>query len=295
MDVYERGLIYETPQIEQDMVDVRKGPWTEEEDSILKANVNIHGEGRWNSVACLSGLKRTGKSCRLRWLNYLRPEVRRGNISLHEQLLILELHSRWGNRWSKIAQHLPGRTDNEIKNYWRTRVQKQAKQLKCDVNSKQFREAMRNVWIPRLIERIRATSESPLGQPSTPTNYMNNISNVTTSQIGYATATGTVDVDPSLLPELSGTSSESLDTQVSSISDLTECYNQQSFSNYPNNLEKGSGLYPENLSGTWGKDEGEFETTEEQSNGWLGGGDSLEIVWNEENIWFLQQQLYDEV
>lgn len=46
----------------------------------------------------VSGLKRTGKSCRLRWLNYLRPDVRRGNITLEEQLLILELHSRWGNR-----------------------------------------------------------------------------------------------------------------------------------------------------------------------------------------------------
>ncbi|KAK0581792.1 hypothetical protein LWI29_018077 [Acer saccharum] len=139
------------------ITDVRKGPWTLEEDSLLMNYVAIHGDGRWNSVARCAGLKRTGKSCRLRWLNYLRPDVRRGNISLQEQLTILELHSRFGNRWSKIAQHLPGRTDNEIKNYWRTRVQKQAKQLKCDVNSKQFRDAMRYVWIPRLLERIRAT------------------------------------------------------------------------------------------------------------------------------------------
>ncbi|KAL8170837.1 hypothetical protein V2J09_022641 [Rumex salicifolius] len=67
------------------------------------------------------GLKRTGKSCRLRWLNYLKPDIKRGNLTPQEQLLILELHSKWGNRWSKIAQHLPGRTDNEIKNYWRTK------------------------------------------------------------------------------------------------------------------------------------------------------------------------------
>ncbi|RWW13069.1 hypothetical protein GW17_00023239 [Ensete ventricosum] len=105
-----------------------------------------------------SGLRRTGKSCRLRWLNYLRPDVRRGNITPEEQLLILQLHSRWGNRWSKIAQYLPGRTDNEIKNYWRTRVQKHAKQLRCDVNSKQFKDAMTYVWMPRLVERIRAAS-----------------------------------------------------------------------------------------------------------------------------------------
>ncbi|PHT94453.1 Transcription factor MYB21 [Capsicum annuum] len=95
---------------------------------------------------------------RLRWLNYLRHDVRRGNITLEEQLLILEQHSRWGNRWSKIAQHLPGRTDNEIKNYWRMRVQKHAKQLKCDVNSMQFKDTMRYLWIPRLVETIQAAS-----------------------------------------------------------------------------------------------------------------------------------------
>lgn len=149
--------IYQENNIDQEAMELRRGPWSVEEDYILINYISRYGEGRWNSLARCAGLKRTGKSCRLRWLNYLRPNVRHGNITLEEQLLILQLHSRWGNRWSKIAEHLPGRTDNEIKNYWRTRVQKHAKQLKCDVNSKQFQDKLHHLWIPRLVERIQAS------------------------------------------------------------------------------------------------------------------------------------------
>ncbi|KAG0493405.1 hypothetical protein HPP92_004399 [Vanilla planifolia] len=146
-------------------MELRRGPWTLEEDSLLVHYIAMHGEGRWNLLARSSGLKRTGKSCRLRWLNYLKPDVKRGNLSPEEQLLILELHSKWGNRWSRIAQHLPGRTDNEIKNYWRTRVQKQARHLRIDTNSTVFSSLLQSCWMPQLLHKMSSASPTTLISP----------------------------------------------------------------------------------------------------------------------------------
>ncbi|XP_031276534.1 transcription factor WER-like [Pistacia vera] len=103
---------------------MNKGSWTAAEDKILKDYIKVHGEGKWSNVAKITGLKRCGKSCRLRWMNYLRPDIIRGNISDDEEELIIRLHKLLGNRWSLIAGRLPGRTDNEIKNYWNTNLAK---------------------------------------------------------------------------------------------------------------------------------------------------------------------------
>ncbi|KAG8093091.1 hypothetical protein GUJ93_ZPchr0012g19548 [Zizania palustris] len=114
--------------------ETRKGPWTEQEDLQLLCTVRLFGERRWDFIAKVSGLNRTGKSCRLRWVNYLHPGLKRGRMSPHEERLILELHARWGNRWSRIARRLPGRTDNEIKNYWRTHMRKKAQESKRNMS-----------------------------------------------------------------------------------------------------------------------------------------------------------------
>ncbi|OIT20086.1 PREDICTED: transcription factor MYB113-like [Nicotiana attenuata] len=117
---------------------VRKGAWTEEEDLLLRRCVEMYGEGKWHKVPIRAGLNRCRKSCRLRWLNYLRPHIKRGDFSSDEIDLILRLHKLLGNRWSLIAGRLPGRTANDVKNYWNTHLQRkliplQRQDRKCRV------------------------------------------------------------------------------------------------------------------------------------------------------------------
>ncbi|KAI3676580.1 hypothetical protein L1987_86191 [Smallanthus sonchifolius] len=103
-------------------IGLRRGRWTAEEDKILSDYIQEHGEGSWRSLPKNAGLLRCGKSCRLRWINYLRSDVKRGNISAEEEDIVIKLQASLGNRWSLIASHLAGRTDNEIKNYWNSHL-----------------------------------------------------------------------------------------------------------------------------------------------------------------------------
>ncbi|XP_021280302.1 LOW QUALITY PROTEIN: myb-related protein 330-like [Herrania umbratica] len=115
---------------------LNRGAWTATEDKILIDYIKARGEGKWRSIPKAAGLKRCGKSCRLRWLNYLRPDIKRGNITRDEEDLIIRLHKLLGNRWSLIAGRLPGRTDNEIKNYWNSVLSKRAQVKKFDHTNK---------------------------------------------------------------------------------------------------------------------------------------------------------------
>ncbi|XP_038725081.1 transcription factor MYB39-like [Tripterygium wilfordii] len=114
---------------------LKKGPWTPEEDQKLVEYINRNGHENWKSIPKQAGLNRCGKSCRLRWINYLRSDIKRGHFTEDEERVIIKLHSVLGNKWSRIASHLPGRTDNEIKNFWNTQIKKKLLQMGIDPNT----------------------------------------------------------------------------------------------------------------------------------------------------------------
>ncbi|KAL0911597.1 hypothetical protein M5K25_019752 [Dendrobium thyrsiflorum] len=114
---------------------IKKGPWTPEEDLILVSYIQEHGPGNWRSVPINTGLLRCSKSCRLRWTNYLRPGIKRGSFTPHEEGIIIHLQALLGNKWAAIASYLPQRTDNDIKNYWNTHLKKKLIKLQETIGS----------------------------------------------------------------------------------------------------------------------------------------------------------------
>ncbi|CAI0549538.1 unnamed protein product [Linum tenue] len=122
---------------------LRRGLWTPEEDAKILAYVSKHGTGNWTSIPKKAGLRRCGKSCRLRWNNYLRPDLNHESFTQQEEEMIVRLHAAIGSRWSIIAQQLPGRTDNDVKNHWNTKLRKKLSEMGIDpVTHKPFSQIL---------------------------------------------------------------------------------------------------------------------------------------------------------
>lgn len=103
---------------------IRKGLWSPDEDEKLRRSISKYVNGSWNDIARKAGLQRCGRSCRQRWLNHLRPGLRKEKFSKDEVKQVMELQSKLGNRWSEIAAQMTGRTDNEVKNLWNTVIKR---------------------------------------------------------------------------------------------------------------------------------------------------------------------------
>ncbi|KAF2552863.1 hypothetical protein F2Q70_00025752 [Brassica cretica] len=171
-----------------DKLEVKKGPWTTEEDKKLINFILTNGHCCWRALPKLAGLRRCGKSCRLRWTNYLRPDLKRGLLSHDEEQLVIDLHAHLGNKWSKIASRLPGRTDNEIKNHWNTHIKKKLVKMGIDpVTHQPLNQEPNNTDNPK---SSSSTSDNILLEPKSRSSKNVQTNSTTTEEESSSTATG---------------------------------------------------------------------------------------------------------
>ncbi|KAL3844928.1 hypothetical protein ACJIZ3_002331 [Penstemon smallii] len=158
---------------------VRKGTWTKEEDFLLKQCVDKYGEGKWHLVPLRAGLNRCRKSCRLRWLNYLRPDIKRGCFTKDEVDLIIRLHKLLGNKWSLIAGRLPGRTANDVKNFWNTHIEKKlaviGERTRKDVQNNNITERKIIKPRPRTFSKLHTTCPNETKEATNFPNFWNTL------------------------------------------------------------------------------------------------------------------------
>ncbi|XP_073154006.1 transcription factor MYB114-like [Henckelia pumila] len=156
---------------------VKRGAWSKEEDILLKKCVQTYGQGRWHLVPLRAGLNRCRKSCRLRWINYLSPNIKRGYFTAEEVDLLIRLHRLLGNRWSLIAGRIPGRTANDVKNFWNTHMA-----TKVSSSPKTSEPVEKNEIIkpkPHKLSKLAMSINKPFEEPQQKSQWCSNVLDTT--------------------------------------------------------------------------------------------------------------------
>nr|URY18841.1 MYB protein [Zanthoxylum bungeanum] len=225
---------------------LKKGPWTPEEDQVLINYIQLYGHGNWRALPKQAGLLRCGKSCRLRWINYLRPDIKRGNFTREEEDTIIKLHEMLGNRWSAIAARLQGRTDNEIKNIWHTHLKKRLKKQQDPLNIINNKRSEGNIISSSSSStstdhhQYRSVVQSPTPQESTTTSDMS--SSVTSCKMKMEPSSSEndlVEIEDNFWTEVLSVDNSSIDTSSSSSSldAISYSYSSSSSCNLYDNMD----------------------------------------------------------
>ncbi|KAJ1406310.1 SANT/Myb domain [Sesbania bispinosa] len=175
-----------------DKIGIKKGPWTPEEDIILVSYIQEHGPGNWRSVPTSTGLMRCSKSCRLRWTNYLRPGIKRGNFTDHEEKMIIHLQALLGQQLKKMqngdedGDHKEGHSNSQAKETNTFDYHHPVTNNTTTPNqASPYASSAEN--IARLLENWM--KKKPQNYPSTETNSGNSFSNMVTT--GSSSSEGT--------------------------------------------------------------------------------------------------------
>lgn len=160
MKIEETNYKLDKPIYEHRSINHRKqrNYWLENEDETLINLVEEHGE-KWSKVASLMA-GRTGKQVRDRYLNYLRPNINQKEWTAEEDKLLKDLYDELGNKWSRIAVYLQGRTENQVKNRFYAAIRKQKRKIK---KNRIFCKAE-----PELRKQAKLDTVSPSNYPISP-------------------------------------------------------------------------------------------------------------------------------
>ena len=96
--------------------------WSSTEDNQIRELIAQYGE-RWTLLSKIVGT-RTGKQIRDRYNNYLRSDITNAKFTQEEDSKLLELFEEFGNKWTQIAEYMPGRTEGQVKNRYHSYLKK---------------------------------------------------------------------------------------------------------------------------------------------------------------------------